>query len=449
MKTLLKIIGAVWFVAAFIVAFSFIIEGDYSTSVVGILMAAVGLLPFVFFRKKQKLLHPQTTTIPPQQQYGVHHPNNSTLPQLPAQPSFMSNTTPAAPISPVVSVFHEQHGVDETQVLLVGERIKTAYKCKHGLYPHEILALHYAHTYHVDGKNNYQSFWWYRYGVRNVSVILSSLTERGFLQAGGLHAALNMQKVSELKDLLKSHGLKQVGNKSDLVVRIAEEIPEDDIAQQYKRRTYSLTESGEDALEGSSYVPYIHSNGFEDLDIWSLNRLMHTGQHQSFRDEIWGYLNDRSRVHITNKNYGAYRNCRYSIGLFLKDENRPKAIFNMFAEVVFWDIHSDFNPFVINDLINTSAFNLDIYFPSPRYVTAPAVYGEIAACQEALDYSDDDLLMAMSDLMKKLSHPYQLFSGEECARIFILSKNDNSEALEAIYSAAKKRFLDTLKANSK
>jgi hypothetical protein len=329
-----------------------------------------------------------------------------------------------------------QAELDE-QVIPVETRVKAAIASKQGLFPHEILVLDYAHTFYTSG-NSFQGFWWYRYGVRDVQAVLASLVQRGFLEIGDLRAALQKQTGASIKEVLKAHGLKQTGKKDELVQRALAEISEDELNRLFPKRTYSLTVSGKAALEEESYVSYIHRHGIEDLDIWSLNQLIHTEPYMSFRDKLWGYLNQRSMKHFSDRNFGLYRNCRFNMAQFLKEEEKIADSLAMLAEVVFYDLSGATNNFD-SQFIEIYADGLFPYENSFA-TTAPGIIAAIVDCQKELELSDADLTAALVERMSKLSTPLQLFSVADCAKIVLLERDENKEALKSVYAKAKREF---------
>ena len=325
----------------------------------------------------------------------------------------------------------------DAEVIPVETRINSATANKYGLYPHEILILDYAPTFYTIG-NSFQGFWWYKYGVRNVQSVLDSLTHRDFLQVGDLQAALDKQTASAIKEVLKSHSCKQTGKKAELIQRALEEISADELNELFPKRTYQLTELGKAALSDDAYVPYIHRHGTEDLDIWSLNNLMNTEPHTSFRDKIWNYLNQRSMQHFSERNFGLYRNCRLSMAQFLSEEGKNKDSLAMLSEVVFYDLCGATN--------NYDPQFLDIYaegfFPYENSLatTAPGIIVAITDCQKKLEYTDDELKVALAERMNKLSAPIQLFSVDECIKIVLMERDDDKEGLTIMYAHAKRAF---------
>ena len=115
-----------------------------------------------------------------------------------------------------------------------------------------------------------------------------------------------------LKDVLKDNRLKVSGKKAELVQRLIDEVSQEKLNAIFTKRTYDLTDAGNEILKKEDYSPYIHRHGIEDLDIWSLSEKVKSRKAGlSFRDVIWGYLNERSMIHIKNSDFGLYRNCRF------------------------------------------------------------------------------------------------------------------------------------------
>lgn len=86
------------------------------------------------------------------------------------------------------------------------------------LYPHEVLVLSYASYYCTSG-NKFPKFWSYEYGIKDVQSILSKLEKDGFIEIDFSANRLTRKKISELKPVLQSHGLKVSGKKSEMIER--------------------------------------------------------------------------------------------------------------------------------------------------------------------------------------------------------------------------------------
>lgn len=322
------------------------------------------------------------------------------------------------------------------QVIPVSERVKTAFVSKHGLYPHEILILDYAHTFYTES-NSFQGFWWYGYGVRDVQAILNSLVERGFLEIGDIRGTMEKQTTTVIKDVLKSYGLKTSGKKAEIIQRALDKIPGDELSKRFPQRTYKLTSLGQEELKSEDYIPYIHRHGY-GLDIWSMNRLIHAESPKSYRDIIWEHLNNASMECLSENNWGLYRNCRLSMSEFLKEENRIKDSLALLAEVAYVDLSGASNNFDIQflDIIAQS------FFPYEHSLAtiAPGIISRIFECENKLNYTDEEFKSVLAKYMSKLHTPIQLFTIDECVTIIFFERDGNKEALKTLYEKAKKTF---------
>ena len=356
--------------------------------------------------------------------------------KAPAENTPIVDVSASVPVSPPRPP--TQAELDD-QVIPVEDRIKQATANKHGLYPHEVLVLDYAPTFYTDG-NAFQGFWWYRYGVRDVQAVLRSLTERGFLQIGDLRAALEKQNATTIKEALRAHGCKQTGKKDELVQRALDEIPAAALDELFPKRTYQPTDTGKAALDEDAYVPYIHRHGYGGLDIWSLNQLVHTEPYMSYRDKVWGYLNQCSMEHAKERNMGAYRNRRYDMSQFLLEEGKLKDALAMLAEVVFYDVSGATCVVFDHGIFEFMGYDLFNYEKTPVMI-APRVIVEIADCQKKLEYNDDELRAALVERMSKMTTPIQLFTAEECASIALMERDGNKDGLTLLYAKAQKAFI--------
>ena len=177
-------------------------------------------------------------------------------------------------ISPFVKVTMEIISSETEEIVPTEKRMQNAIASKHGLYPHEVLVLDYVGSYYTEG-NSFQGFWWYKYGVRDVDKCLNSLLDRSFIQVGNLQSAIGKETVAVLKGELKKYGFKVSGKKDELVQRLMAEVSHDELNSRFAKRIYQLTGLGKQALDEEGYVPYIHRHALEDLDIWSLNKIIH------------------------------------------------------------------------------------------------------------------------------------------------------------------------------
>lgn len=141
------------------------------------------------------------------------------------------------------------------------EQRKNGWKSKNGLYPAEILLLHYCSLgQYPRPAKGYPAFWWFEYGIRNVSYILETLENRGFIEYGSLSNSVKALTVAQLKQLLKDAGESTAGNKADLVDRVKSSVLDDALKAMGLEPKYHLTQTGEIELSENSYVVNIHSS---------------------------------------------------------------------------------------------------------------------------------------------------------------------------------------------
>ncbi|MBU7008710.1 SAP domain-containing protein [Phosphitispora fastidiosa] len=364
-------------------------------------------------------------------------PSNNEKPSMQNTKSAETTKQPKANISSFIKITTEIIPSAAEEIVPAEKRMQNAIASKHGLYPHEVLVLDYSRAFYTEG-NSFQGFWWYRYGMKDVDKYLRSLLDRGFLKVGDLQSAITLENVTVLKEVLKKHGLKVSGKKDELVQRLMIEVPHDELSSRFAKRTYQLTELGKQALEEEGYVPYIHRHTLEDLDIWSLNRIIHEPPYMPFRDKIWGYLNKRSIEHFAAGNFGLYRNCRHHMSNFLMEENKIRDALGMLSEVVFYDLSGLGNGY--------DPKYLDIFaehfFPykDSTVTMAPGIKSAVIHCQKELNLSDEELKTVMLERMARLSAPFHIFTPEECVDIVLMESRGETDALTNLYAKARQRF---------
>lgn len=183
--------------------------------------------------------------------------------------------------------------VFEHRVITFEDRKKMAIPSRRGLYPAEILLLEYCSKGTYPGpKNGYPGFWWFEYGIRDVGAALKTLEERGYIDLASAKDSVKGFTVQQLKDLLVAKGCSTTGKKADLVERVAETVPEDELLAAGIKPKYVLTEIGQLELNENAYVPYMHSvnnKTTEDdrfgmtFNVWSINKLLGSGDKSNWK----------------------------------------------------------------------------------------------------------------------------------------------------------------------
>ena len=306
-----------------------------------------------------------------------------------------------------------------------------------GLYPHEVLVLSYAHKY-FDTDTDFQNFWWYQYGIKDMQGVLQSLTVRGYITRGSIMDAVLAEKLPAIKDALKKHELKVSGKKNELAQRLADSVSEDELSQLFPKRPYAVTEQGAEILKKYEWIPYIHAHRIEDLDIWNLTEMVQTPPYMKYRDKIWGYLNQKSMDYAAASKFGLYRNTRFEMSEFDAEEGKLDWAFHLLCEVIAYDLSGVGNNFDPEFFYMEAAH----FFPYEHSIVimAPGVTNRLFRYGLLLEYDDPDIREKLIEEIGKLSLPYRLFTPEECADIVFAERDKDKEALSRIYENAEKKF---------
>lgn len=172
----------------------------------------------------------------------------------------------------------------EREVIPFEARKEISFPSKNGLYVAEILLLEYcSYGTYPHPKNGYPGFWWFEYGIRDVGAALRSLEDRGYIRYASAVESLPSLTVAQLKELLSLFGLPVSGNKSVLLQRIQDNIPDAELEKRITERKYKLTDIGTAELNENQYVPYMHKHSCKtvegaiwgpEFNVWSINRKM-------------------------------------------------------------------------------------------------------------------------------------------------------------------------------
>lgn len=84
--------------------------------------------------------------------------------------------------------------------------------------------------------------------------------EDAFIEIGSPLIEARSAKVSDLKEILKEHGLKVSGKKDELIERLGENLSEDELKKHFKSKNYQISSEGEEFLKNNRYILYITSS---------------------------------------------------------------------------------------------------------------------------------------------------------------------------------------------
>lgn len=337
-----------------------------------------------------------------------------------------------------VSVSVVDHSGDlESQIVPIEKRIKHLRPVSEGLYAHEILALSYAERYRLSG-DDYPGFWWWRYGVKDVHGMLDSLLARGFLREGDETTTLRVSTAIELKDFLKSQGLKVSGKKDELVNRILVEASPAAVRSAFPNRTYVLTERGRKVLGGNSAIVEAHKNPEKriwDVPASDMNRPPKTN------DERWGEMNATYLQRAAAGDFGLAANTKLHMAGFLANEGRYADAILSLCAVMVTDLSGVGNNFNKDVFLSAGASFLFPYEESLATIP-PGVISAVEKWQNLAALDEDQLqsLLLKGFEQYKDSVPFSIFTPNESLTIFNMERAGDKKGLSAMYETAKRRF---------
>lgn len=221
-----------------------------------------------------------------------------------------------------------------------------------GLYPHEILLLSYYEKY-AAGKP-IAKFWEYEFGIDDVPAMMHSLQERGFAD----------------------------GQK--------------------------LTQAGKDEIEKSEYIFYIRKARYLNISLSELSVRVNKFPNRSYRDLIWGKLNEDLMQSIKEEAWGGYTSVKYKMYLFLMEEKKYQDALMALAEYIFYEI-------------NMYGQNL-----------TDREKDDIRKVSMALNIDDETMIDLLQKQFKRLKPPFKKFSVDEVVCVFTAYAFGHDEIAEKI-----------------
>lgn len=332
----------------------------------------------------------------------------------------------------------------EAEVVPIERRISNIRPTCDSLYPHEVLVLSYADKFNAS-KNEFQRFWWYKYGIKDVQAILRKLESKNLIQIGNVEDALKNQKLEQLKQVLKNNGLKVSGKKNDIIQRILDNVSQEKLNVLFPIKPYKRTQNGEILLKKYEWIPYIHKHSIDDLDIWNLTEMMQTPPYRNYRDEIWGYLNKTGMKYLKKGQFGLYRNTRLIMSEFLMEEHKEDRAFKFLCEVVTYDLSGLFNGFDLKDVVQ---YYKSFYpYKDSLVKMAPGITGRISDMSRNFGWNEKELSQRLLQEISNIQLPFTIFTPEEKVEIVIAEMNEDKQKLECIYIFSANRFKKKYKIN--
>lgn len=326
---------------------------------------------------------------------------------------------------------------NQYEVIPLAVRLEHAYISENGLYPHEIIVLSHASKY-SEQDTSFSSFWRYNYGIDDVKTILKSLFARGFLRYASVEETLKHETVVQIKEYLKNKELKITGNKSTLIERILQNIPQDEIAQHFTKRYYEPTELGNSELERHQVLVWVDHNCQSSIDIWTVNRLMYENPDAPIVDLIIKEFDDRLNKALEDRSYAVYL---YTVSGAI----RSKMEIGQFAEALkdlAYQIYFEVNAVVFSQAKWFKNDNLTHIFPysTATWKLSPSVKTVLANLKLSLKLSDDELVERLIDLTDNFALSFEIFNKQECAQIAVYDMGNETGKISEIYTAVEERI---------
>lgn len=319
----------------------------------------------------------------------------------------------------------------------IKEKIENSYPSKNGLKIPEIVMLYYARTYKTD-QNNFQSFWYYDYGVENPKEMLLSLEQRGFIFPATARESVKNLKTAELKELLKELDLKVSGKKEDLIARIDEKASDEWLEEKIKNKAYKLTDLAVQELKENKYITYFHKAKIRyGVDVWWINQQLHIRNYPKslYRDLIFGELNrklnetmknmqeDNDGTYVPHVYYGCYTK---EIAEFLMEENRFNDAFRLLAESVYYTISSNLIPYI---------------HMGTKYISERILSIELfQRIKSELGLSNDEMFQKIVAFYNNFNFPapFALLSNHDAAGLILALMNDEDKIVEKVFKELEK-----------
>lgn len=319
-----------------------------------------------------------------------------------------------------------------------------------GLYPHEILMLHYAEKF-TNHDDAFPLWWESRYSVTSPRRLLHSLFNRGFLALGGLENALERLTTKELKEELSAAGLNTNGKKAELIERLLGNVDHKKLAQKHPEQYFVLTDYGAAEIAQNPYVIYQHKHP-NYLSIYEMNvKLSNNPKELSYKDIQRKALQKNISAASKADRVGLYRMALWHMYEFSKEEdsNDYKAHLRLLCGITAWDLSDIYyfdeleNGSLIQEINNSSSrlkWKIEHYFPYQTSCLKIHTAQDLATLQSQLGMSDEKYREAIIRHFERLDIPDNVFTRDECIDIIFAEMHNQTEILEAVYNNAQKRM---------
>lgn len=206
-----------------------------------------------------------------------------------------------------------------------------------GLLPGEVLLIDW-----IFGKNENAVFPRYfetEYGI-DAKRSLNKLKEEHYVAESSPYESLDSLRVSDLKEVLKTKGLKVGGNKSELLTRIRGNFKEYEVTEFIEHLSLMATDKGQDTLREYYYIVPAHRNNSKDgiYNVANAIRIVNEFDFKPNNGDISWRLFQKAYVEYgENLQYGLMRNVTFNMADQLRKERRYIDALNHYFRVFILD----------------------------------------------------------------------------------------------------------------
>lgn len=202
----------------------------------------------------------------------------------------------------------------------------------------------------VKKRNEYPAYCFNELGIQNGTQYHEQLINDGYFEIAKPETILSTYKMDQLKEILSSNGLETKGKKDDLIKRIAENVPSDQIIEQMDEKIYELSDAGKRFVESHDDYIKLHQNSNWGINYQEYDEIKAKNPSMPFFDACWGIFN--ARIVKNNGNVHYDRNVYFNMFQLLDAEGKDKLALETLLRVLYIDVNVNgyFAPRIIKDI---------------------------------------------------------------------------------------------------
>lgn len=319
-----------------------------------------------------------------------------------------------------------------------------SYPSKRGLKIPEIMILDYAESFNTDTKD-FQSFWYYQYGLDNVQSVLNILLQKKFIQIAPAQETIKRFTVARIKELLKELGLKQTGRKAELLERLFTNASSEYLESKVTEKGFVLTDTGTQELKENGYVMYFHRfNGFVSInfDVWQMNKRLHDNPDKTYREIMWEDLQKQYNIalhEIQIKGYWQYTAvCNDICTFLLESKGNAETALMYFAEASYYEVNCNMLRRYTNHMESYKirlkvSEQQSLEFTETQPEMYDCVYIDVKSydkIQKELNISDNELCNRLDNIFLGFRVKKTLLSDTDIAKFIIAKVKKDYEMLD-------------------